>query len=437
MKDKMKRFQPITVSALVFSVLIFLTNPSLSDVVPGDVIDGTNWEKVRGLVPDSIMNWVKEGKIVLNIGELSYDDGDYIPRFVVEWDEKNVGKYALADDHWVVEKETGKRAEYLIGSPFPTIDPDDPKAGEKLMYNHKILQGGLGDMRINSISLSINQSGYERKSIASAFQTAMEGNPKYLTRVNPEGFRKQQMLVVKDPYDMAGMAVMTWRFRDPSKQDTVFAYAPAIRRVRRMSPANRSDALFGSDLANDDVALYDGKITAMEWKLLRKQEALLPFSYKDPGLMVQNKQGEWETTDKQKRLIYGYEKEGWQGAPWAPLDWVWVKRPTYIVEMKPKDRYYNYGVQRLWVAAVLPSPSYKIIHDRSGKYWKTIFKSRMVGESSDGSFRLTYLGDTIAVDERSNHATIQQGVGPDNIFVYFADTDLNLFSLAGFQKYCK
>jgi hypothetical protein len=61
----------------------------------------------------------------------------------------------------------------------------------------------------------------------------------------------------------------------------------------------------------------------------------------------------------------------------------------------------------------------------------------MVGKSADDTIYLTYLGDTIGVDERSHHATISQGVGPKNIFVYFANTDINLFSLAGFQKYCK
>jgi hypothetical protein len=237
---------------------------------------------------------------------------------------------------------------------------------------------------------------------------------------------------------MAGVAVMTWRFRDPSKQDAVFGYAPAIRRVRRMSPADRSDAVFGSDMASDDAALYTGKTTAMEWKLLRRQEALLPFSYKDPGVIEQNEKGEWETTDKSKKLVYGYEKEEWQGAPWAPLDWVWVRRPTYVIEMRPKDPYYNYGTQHIWIdAEVLHSPSYKVINDRSGKYWKTAFKPRMAGHSVDGTMHLTYMGDQITVDERADHATIVIGVGPRNIVTYFADLDPNLFTLAGFQKYCK
>jgi hypothetical protein len=105
--------------------------------------------------------------------------------------------------------------------------------------------------------------------------------------------------------------------------------------------------------------------------------------------------------------------------------------------MRPKDRYYNYGVQHLWVSAEAFSPAYKIINDRSGKYWKTLVKARMVAESADKNLRATILGDTIYIDERSNHATLGRVASPEIIMTYSADLRVNLFSLAGFQKYCK
>ena len=433
----MIRFEPIEIPALVLALVLFLIHPVLADVVPGDVIDVTNWEKVRGLLPESVVTWVKEGKIVLNVGELNYEPRDYWPPFVLETEEKNVGKYALADDHWIVEAGAGKRAEYIVGLPFPEIDPADPKAGEKIMYNRMYLAYTLGDIRGGTPLFLVSSSDYERSLGIESINAAMDGNPKYAERANPDGLLQQQIIVVRAPYDMAGMAIMTWRFRDPGKQDTVFGYSPMIRRVRRMSPANRSDSLFGADGSNDDVAIYSGKIAAMEWKLLRKQEALPPFSYKDPGLLVQNEEGEWETEIKGRTLRYGYEKEGWQGAPWAPVDWIWVKRPTYVIELKPKDRYYNYGIQYIWIGAEVPSPAYKIIHDRSGKYWMTTFKSRMVAKSADGTMHLTIMGDQVTLDERANHASMMKGVDSENVFTYFANLDVHLFSFAGFQKYCK
>jgi hypothetical protein len=305
------------------------------------------------------------------------------------------------------------------------------------MYDHKYVQFGLGNVRAEAPILFVGPTGYERAVDLEFLQTAMDGNPKYVGMANPDGLVKQQILVVRNPYDMAGMAVMTWRFRDPNKQDTCFGYAPAIRRVRRMSPANRSDSLFGSDATNDDVGLYDGMIAAMEWRLVTTQEALIPFMDEDPAPIEQNGQGEWKTTDKIKPGIYGYEKAGWQGAPWAPLNWVWAKRLTYVFEMRPKDPYYNYGNQYLWFCPEAYSPAYKIIHDRSGKYWKTVFKARMVGESADKNMRATLMGDTIYVDERSNHATLGPVASPKITLTFFADLKLDWFTLAGFQKFCK
>lgn len=433
----MKRPEPIGILALALSLVFFFTNPALSDVAPGDLLDRTNWEEARGLLPDSVLAWVKEGKIVLPIGELSYEPRDYFPSFFLEHLKKNGGKYALDEDHWIVEAETGKRPECIVGVPFPEIDPADPEAGEKIMYNKKYAQYSLGDVRGTAPIFFIGSNGYERALDLEVLVTHMEGNPKYATRANPQGLLQQEIVVVRSPYDLAGMAVMTWRFRDPGKQDLCFGYAPAIRRVRRMSPANRSDSLFGSDISNDDIALYDGKIAAMEWRLVRTQEALVPFWDRDPAPIAQSGHGEWKTTRQTKPAIYGYEKEGWQGAPWAPVNWVWVKRPTYIIEMRPRDRYYNYGVQHIWVGAEAYSPVYKIIGNRSGTYWKTLMKARMAGESADKSTRLTILGDTIYLDELSGHATIGPVARPEIILTYFANLSVDCFSLAGFQKFCK
>jgi hypothetical protein len=421
----------------VYLLTLFLAPPASADVTPGDTIDKTNWQKVEGLVPPSVVTWVKQGKTVLHVGTLSYEPGDSFPDFVLKGYDRNAGRYALHDDHWIVEAETGKPAEPFTGAPFPRVDLADPKAGEKIMYNHEYVRHCLGDARGEAFVLLVGSSGYERTVAWEFCQTAMVGNPKYAARANPGDLLKHQIVVVRSPYDLSGMAVMTWRFRAPNKPDLCFGYAPAIRRVRRTSPANRSDAMFGSDVANDDAGLYDGKVAAMEWKLLRKQEALLPFAGRDPIPIEQNGGGEWETTERIKPTTFGYEQEGWQGAKWAPLNWVWVKGPTYVIEMRPKDRYYNYGVQHIWISARAHSPAFKVIWDRSGSYWKTLVKARMVGESADRQMRLTMLGDTIYVDERTNHATLGKVATPEIVFSYFANLDVDNFSLAGFQKYCK
>ena len=74
---------------------------------------------------------------------------------------------------------------------------------------------------------------------------------------------------------MKGTNILLWRYRD-ERMDSTFAYVPAIRRVRRMSPANRSDAFLGSDFCVDDAWGYGGKINAFTWKVIKKTDQLLP-----------------------------------------------------------------------------------------------------------------------------------------------------------------
>jgi hypothetical protein len=45
----------------------------------------------------------------------------------------------------------------------------------------------------------------------------------------------------------------------PGKRDSSWSYVPALRRVRAVSPANRSDGFLGSDVSQDDGRFFDGK----------------------------------------------------------------------------------------------------------------------------------------------------------------------------------
>jgi hypothetical protein len=326
---------------LIFATCLslFITSHGLCDLSPGDVIDGTNWEKAQGLLPEPTLRYVKEGKLQIEIGELDYDPAQQLPDYVLEAMKTNVGKYVLDADDWIVEKETGKRAEKILGHPFPTIDPKDPKAATKIMYNTKYWGYVQGNFRMAFTQHFLSPTDYLRGVEAAGVNMYMDGNPHAMAISNPDRVLKYQIFRATSPYDISGTAVLTWRYRDPTEEDNTFAYVPAIRRVRRMTPANRSDGMMGSDMASDDAGMYDGKVAAMEWKFLRKEELLVPFVGKGTDLIVQNEDGEWETSDNVKEVVWGFQKEGWQGVPWAPLNVIWVKRPAYVVEVHPKGPY--------------------------------------------------------------------------------------------------
>jgi hypothetical protein len=409
---------------------------ALAEAPPADVIDETNWEKIEGLVPDSVLDWVKTGDFVLDLDELNFKPLDYLPVFATEALEHNVGQYDIDEDGGIVEVTTGKPPKHIVGIPFPEVDQNDPASAVKIMYNTLYMQYLPGNLRFPFQAIFVGRSGFEREVGAVWRQVTMRGYPGTAELRNPDGVEKYSMLVVRKPFDIAGTAIMLWRYLAPRTQDSTFGYFPAIRRVRRMSPANRSDAFVGTDFCVDDANGYDGKITAFEWKLLRKQEMLAPALSTDPVRIVPDKD-EWKTTKTIRPIIYGYKQEGWQGASWAPTNLAWVRRPAYVLEMRPKDSYYNYGVQHLWVDAEIFGSVYKVIHDRSGKYWKTFFSSAMACTSANDRTRFISVATQQAVDDRTRHSTVIEDASPRNIWSYYADLDVNDFTLAGFQKFSK
>jgi len=418
-------------------LVLCLAPIALCDVSPGDVIDSSNWQKLEGLVPDSVLNWVKKGDFILGIGELNYDFSANHPDFALEAMQTNVGKYGLDEEGGIVDLKTGEMPEYIIGHPFPEIDPKDPGAAVKIMHNSRYMQYIPGDIRFPFHIAWVGRGGYEREMGALGIQAAMDGWPGARERGNSDRMEKLFIVLVTSPYDVQGTAVMTWRYLDGKKPDDSFGYVPAIRRVRRMSPANRSDSFVGSDITMDDANGYDGKITAFEWKLLGKQEAILPFYDSNPVRVVQNEEGEWQTTRDSKDIVYGYRKDGWQGAPWAPTNSTWVKRPVYIMEMKSKDKYYNYGTCHMWIDAETYMAIYKVIHDRSGVYWRTFVKADSGCMSKDKETKFLTIAQEMMVCDRTDHATVHEAIGPQHILNYYVQVDLNEFSLAGFQALCK
>lgn len=417
--------------------LLSMTSTTSADVVPGDVIDSSNWQKAEGLLPEPVLNWVKRGEFILNVGELDVEDPTKIRAdYVLEAFETNRDKYAIDEAGGVVVKETGELAKVIVGFPFTVLDPQDPKVAEKLMYNHQFGQHVNGFFKFRFQLIWVGSTGFERDVDAAWQGASMTGFPEARELRNPAGVEKYSILVVRKPYDLAGTAIMTHRFLDPAQADNTFGYIPAIRRVRRMSAANRSDAFIGSDECVDDVNGYDGKVPAFEWKFLRVQDALIAFL---PGVypFVQNRYGEWETTKDVKRVIYGYEKEGWQGAPWAPTNLVWVKRPVFVIEMTPKDRYYNYGTHYIWASPETYACPYKVVNDRTGQYWKSLYMVNTFVQSADKKMAVIAVPGQNVIDERYKHATITQILSPDNPWTMKARLNLDDFSMAGFQKFCK
>src|SRR5206468_3444871 len=124
------------------------------------------------------------------------------------------------------------------------------------------------------------------------------------------------------------------------------------RRVRAVSPANRSDGFLGSDLSQDDGFFFDGKPEDFEWKVVGHKEAL---RFVDPDSIagkVKERElpgGGWRTVAINNDRTVGYMVKDWKGVPWGPVAAAVAKRKFWVLEGVPKDKYYLYGKMELWI----------------------------------------------------------------------------------------
>ena len=64
-----------------------------------------------------------------------------------------------------------------------------------------------------------------------------------------------------DPNDPKGAgAALNFRYTSPDVTDDSYMYLPELRKVRRLSIANRSDAFWGTDIYIDSIGTFNAKI---------------------------------------------------------------------------------------------------------------------------------------------------------------------------------
>ncbi|MGH7823084.1 MAG: outer membrane lipoprotein-sorting protein, partial [Candidatus Binatia bacterium] len=269
-----------------------------------------------------------------------------------EGSEQNAGRLTLDSLGGIVERESGKQPQRIIGFPFPKIDPAEPQAAIRILWNYFYGTYNLGNSRANVDLLWVSRKGVDRVASLQSHTLIYDGQKeKYLPERNPQNFLMQILATVSAPQDLYGTTVLSWRFRDSDKRDNNWTYVPALRRVREVSPANRSDGFLGSEMTQDDGPFFDGKPQDFTWTLAGETEM---FRLADPLSLVGDTKrtplsgGGWRGHYAPGPFL-GLEDPAWKGAPWAPVAAVLARRKMWIVEGVPKDRYYLYGKLQLYV----------------------------------------------------------------------------------------
>jgi hypothetical protein len=416
--------------------LALVAGPALAD----ETITAENWQKIKGMVPDTVLEWVKKGDTTITIvDQLAFNTTDImnVPGFVAE-NVNNKGKYAIKDGS-IIDTGSGKTAGFISGLPFPgQLDASDPDAFYKLNYNRYYNLHRIGSIRFVFLGELIGRkAGLEKKVMGNFLNYSFDGYAPQKDVSNPQDIMFMSINNITSPYDMKGVASMMWRYRG-TKKDMCYNYLPGIRRVRRGSPAGRSDAFAGSDLALDDQGGYQGQVAAMKMRVIEEKTALVPWIDVKPVAVRQNKKGEWVTGKDAPLLDIGFRKAGWKGAPWAMPGLKYVKRTVWIGEMISKDPSYNYGLTHMWCDKETGMACYKVNYDRKKEYWKTMVLGLAAFAAKDDPVNTWFeMGCTLIVDDRADHGTVIEQVTPKYPYIFQARNERNDFSLGGFKKYCK
>ncbi len=269
---------------------------------------------------------------------------------------------------------------YTAGQPFPMEEIDckgDPQAGVKIMWNFDYAWEGDGTFAHFFYSywdrgeqLPLYYEGTSR-----AIQLAHRVEADLLAEQEGDLFRNERRkgafgIEVTAPFDARGIAVMTYRYkssdepRSEAKFDDTWVYVPTLRRVRRISAAQRTDAVSGTDFTLDDLRSFAGIVPQYEWECLGEMDIISPMN--------------------SKVKAYPYDKEhnfGPYGLSYA--DDVWELRKAVKVRMKPKNSDHPYHHKDIYLDKQTLAPLYSFAYDQKEELWKILWHNKRWSEDGD------------------------------------------------------
>jgi hypothetical protein len=246
---------------------------------------------------------------------------------------------------------------YVAGLPFPLADENDPDAAVKMMFNYEN-RIALDDLDVRNFECDTGSLAPDRPLLVEKhFEIGHFRRLYYVGRLyhepmptwaTPDGIRYREALYpLLEPFDLKGVGFTYNRYLDPARQDDSWLYYPLLRRVRRLSTAARSEALFGQDTDIDSYGGYAGNIAWVDWKLLGTKRLL-------GAMHTEHFPGRWGA-----------------GAADFLFEDTWEVRDVYVIEGRSKLPGYAYSRRVIYMdrhSYVIP---YTELYDQQGQLWKT------------------------------------------------------------------
>jgi len=408
----------------------------------GDLVDQSNAAAVKDLLPPPILKHYENGEYRNKLVSYPLGGAKWEAPFLAAT-EQNAGQLDVDANGSVVYKSTNKQPDYLYGIPFPTIDANDPNAAVKIVWNQFLAYwSGGSSFNVTRVTM-LQPKAIDRDIHADGYFNFWDGQAEKYRKPNPNNLQSQFLGVTTYPTDLQGTSSMSWRYRDADQRDSVWAFVPALRRVRAVSPANRSDGYLGSDISGDDGFFFDGKPEDFTWKMVGKRDALRivdPNSVAGKVPVNPAPGGGWEALTFDNPPMVGFEDPSWTGVSWAPIAAGLAKRPVWVIEGTPKDRYYLYGKIELWIDAETWDGAWNIKYNWQGEVvhsYQTMARVNQPAGDGEYIFASTQVW-ACAENFKMNRATLGgMRANPKAPFVRRGPMDPNLFDPQALSRYGK
>ncbi len=323
-----------------------LALPARAVVKPGDVITAQNVAAAGDMISPGVQWCVRHGMAIHVVAPQAIQ----LPKPYLDATEQYASQVRLAPGGL-------KLQHYVAGFPFPNVDPNDPQAALKVMWNYEYKPYVTDDADARNFDADtgpINDNdpmGIDRHFLVDHIRTLDYNGRVFVDPKpelpNPDGVRyKSALYPILEPFDLKGVGSLSIRYIDPDRMDDTWLYMPQLRRVRRLSSAQRSDALFGQDTDVDSYGGYAGQIAWMDWKFLGEKTILAPFHAEHFPVQWCKGAGNFAFCDD------------------------WEPRDAYVIEGTSKLPQYAYGKRLLFIDKDTYLVAFSDITDTAGALWK-------------------------------------------------------------------
>jgi hypothetical protein len=280
--------------------------------------------------------------------------------------EKYASQVRLAADGRDIEN-------YVAGAPFPVIDTtNDPQAAYKWIWNHEQNPAYSDNIGMGWNAELINAKGERERIFGSRFWRRMRWrgrlvmDPKPIVPHDPPIAYTEQWGPLDDPNDLKGAGILNFRFTPRDVPDDTYMYLPALRKVRRLSIANRSDSFWGTDIDIDSIWTFNAKIPFWTFRVLAEKQILHPFHFGGYG----------------RRDAWCAQPDGASGTKAFAFCGPWELRPMVVVEGTPTGySQYAYSKKIVYIDKEWLSCQFSESYDHGGQIWKAWFMSMDVGKT--------------------------------------------------------